>query len=547
MVSTALVAIFVDMENVGGQFIRSVADFGATQGRVCHLAVYGDWRRGYGQHWDTTLDVGGVPTQILRTGGKNSADIAIVVDVMEFLSLTPTVQVYVLATGDSDFVPLAQKLRSRGKVVIGVAPKGRSVADTLVAACDRFERLNFDKATTDKVLADKAIAEKALLDGTLSGTGSPDGGGEDRARGERDSGVSAPKGASGSRNSLQRPDDGSEVAEDLGRDRPPSRAKPAAAEGHSGANPSDRTPTIEQVRALLAEMLSHRGAMTTGAIGNLLQQAMPGFRHRALGHRTLSDLLRAQSDLLEVIPTAHELRVTLLPGVRPPEGEDPEPYELGEAPEEEELTAQDRDTGAGPDEQQPQGDDLEEFFTALPEPALPEPGLPEPGPPAASEVGQLPATAMATAPAWSTARTLAGAPGKAMAAPAPSGVLWPALLRHLGGVDLTAHPEAREQLAAHAVLALSADVRGEATRQMAMAAGIPLTARRATWLADCAALLAQLGGEDAVLDRIERLDAPAKKALLLALPGVGPSTAEAVLAALEPALDRAPPQNLLLF
>lgn len=437
MVITALVTIFVDMENVGGQFIRSVADFGATQGRVCHLAVYGDWRRGYGQHWDTTLDVGGVPRQILRTGGKNSADIAIVVDVMEFLSLSPDVQVYVLATGDSDFVPLAHKLRQRGKVVIGVAPAGRSVADTLVAACDRFERLAPDRSA--------------------------------------------------------KPEPVPQVTEGAA---PSIAVEKAAADEPEPAKPL-RPPTIEQVRAMLTEMLRQRGPMTTGAIGNLLQQAMPGFRHRALGHRTLSDLLRAQADLLDVVPTAHELRVALLPGAGPPMGEDATPY----APVATSVPRPAIDEADG---------EFEPFFSDLPEPpAAQEPVEPPPGP--AAEV------------------------------------LWPVLLRHLGGVDLTSHPAARQELALAALLALPSDGRAEATRQRAMDAGIPLPARRAGWLADCADALQELGGESAVLDRLEQMEYPAQKSLLLALPGVGPATAEGVLAALHPLVDQAGPQNLLLF
>lgn len=437
MVITALVTIFVDMENVGGQFIRSVADFGATQGRVCHLAVYGDWRRGYGQHWDTTLDVGGVPRQILRTGGKNSADIAIVVDVMEFLSLSPDVQVYVLATGDSDFVPLAHKLRQRGKVVIGVAPAGRSVADTLVAACDRFERLAPDRSAKPEPVA--PVAEPAAPSAPI-----------DKAA----------------------PED-------------PEAPKPL------------RPPTIEQVRAMLTEMLRQRGPMTTGAIGNLLQQAMPGFRHRALGHRTLSDLLRAQTDLLDVVPTAHELRVALLPGAGPPMGEDATPYSpvAAEAPQ---PAIADSDG------------EFESFFSDLPEPS------------AAQEPVEEPPVA-------------------------PAEVLWPVLLRHLGGLDLTSHPAARRELALAALLALPSDGRAEATRQRAMDAGIPLAARRAGWLADCADALQELGGESAVLDRLEQMEYPAQKSLLLALPGVGPATADGVLAALHPLVDQAGPQNLLLF
>lgn len=246
------VAVFVDLENVGSPFIQPTAEFAATQGRVCHLAVYADWRRGYQQAWNTTLDLGGVPTQILRASGKNSADIAIVVDAIEFMYLSPAVRTFVLATGDSDFVPLAHRLRQRGKTVIGVAPMGRAVTDALIAACDRFEHLDVDRSDDER--SELVVADPA-----------------------------------------------------------PEATGPQAA------------PTLEQFRAVLLEYLRPRDSVTAGAIGMHLLKLMPNFRYRDLGHRTLSDLLRAQDDLLVVVPTAHELRVSLLPGAHTPEGEKAEP------------------------------------------------------------------------------------------------------------------------------------------------------------------------------------------------------------------------------
>lgn len=232
------VAVFVDLENVGASFIGACAEFGATQGRVCHLAVYADWRRGYGAAWDITLDLGGVPKQILRTGGKNSADISIVIDVMEFLSFSPDLQVYILATGDSDFVPLAQKLRARGKMVIGVAPNDKGIADALISACDRFELLNENK---------------------------------------------------------------------------PEPPRPAP----SADDDTVRAPSLDEVRAALVDLLTRHRSMTAGQIGTWLHANLEGFRYRALGHRTLSDLLRAQTDLLSVTPTAHDLLVSLVTPAHP--------------------------------------------------------------------------------------------------------------------------------------------------------------------------------------------------------------------------------------
>jgi hypothetical protein len=55
-VDTLRIAIFLDMENVPAAFIEPAADLGDTFGRVCHLAVYADWRQpGNRAAWGTTL------------------------------------------------------------------------------------------------------------------------------------------------------------------------------------------------------------------------------------------------------------------------------------------------------------------------------------------------------------------------------------------------------------------------------------------------------------------------------------------------------------
>lgn len=135
------VAVFVDLENVGAPALREVHTYASGLGRVCHLAVYANWRTGHTQSWKLLLELGGVPKQVLNGGGKNAADIAMAVDCIEYLYQSPTVEVFVLATGDSDFVALAQRLRSRGKVVYGVASSSSSVSQQLVGSCDGFWHL----------------------------------------------------------------------------------------------------------------------------------------------------------------------------------------------------------------------------------------------------------------------------------------------------------------------------------------------------------------------------------------------------------------------
>ncbi|WP_245533655.1 NYN domain-containing protein, partial [Actinoalloteichus spitiensis] len=56
-------------------------------------------------------------------GRKNAADMRIAVDAMEALLIHPDLDTVVVATGDSDFSPLATKLREHGRHVVGVGPR----------------------------------------------------------------------------------------------------------------------------------------------------------------------------------------------------------------------------------------------------------------------------------------------------------------------------------------------------------------------------------------------------------------------------------------
>jgi hypothetical protein len=69
--------------------------------------------------------------------GKNSADIHLVVDVMELCYAKEHINTFVIVSGDSDFSPLVSKLKENGKTVIGVGRK-QSSSELLIDNCDEF-------------------------------------------------------------------------------------------------------------------------------------------------------------------------------------------------------------------------------------------------------------------------------------------------------------------------------------------------------------------------------------------------------------------------
>jgi len=84
-----------------------------------------------------------------------------VVDAMDALA-ADAADVFVVASGDSDFLPLIERMHQAGKMVVGI---GCSVTNTKYAdACDRFVMMGETKkakAAKKKAAAEKAAAKKA--------------------------------------------------------------------------------------------------------------------------------------------------------------------------------------------------------------------------------------------------------------------------------------------------------------------------------------------------------------------------------------------------
>ncbi len=96
----------------------------------------------YLQHLPPLLMEQGIePIQVFRYPGgghKNAADMRLAMDATSLLSTRSGIEQVVLVTGDSDFIPLALELRSRGAEVVVIGVKN-STSNVLQRYCDRFE------------------------------------------------------------------------------------------------------------------------------------------------------------------------------------------------------------------------------------------------------------------------------------------------------------------------------------------------------------------------------------------------------------------------
>ena len=147
MADEQLIAVFVDFENLAigvrdlnkGKFqIDMVLRRLLEKGRIVFKRAYCDWKNyreataELHRHGVEMVDIPGS-----KMSGKNSADIRMVTDAIDLCYSKDHIDVFALVSGDSDFSPLASKLKENNKRVIGCGVKS-STSDLLMESCDEF-------------------------------------------------------------------------------------------------------------------------------------------------------------------------------------------------------------------------------------------------------------------------------------------------------------------------------------------------------------------------------------------------------------------------
>jgi uncharacterized LabA/DUF88 family protein len=140
------IALFIDFENLVTNTGISPATFDLQpamdrlleRGKVVFRRAYCDWsrfREATRRLHDFAVELIDVPPS--TRAGKNGADMRLVIDGLELCYAREHIDTFAIASGDSDFCPLAYKLRENDRVVIGLGVK-EATSPLFVKACDEF-------------------------------------------------------------------------------------------------------------------------------------------------------------------------------------------------------------------------------------------------------------------------------------------------------------------------------------------------------------------------------------------------------------------------
>lgn len=152
------VGVFIDAENLPVRVAQKIFETAECYGRVVERRAYGDFRREALRPWLEIAPRHALSLQIVSSiaPGKNSSDMLLSIDVAEAMCES-AIDVFCIASSDSDFTPLASRLRMRGFQAIGLG--GRKSAQLLRTSYDEFFELDVEvrPASIPRITAPKVV------------------------------------------------------------------------------------------------------------------------------------------------------------------------------------------------------------------------------------------------------------------------------------------------------------------------------------------------------------------------------------------------------
>jgi hypothetical protein len=118
--------------------VAAVVELAASYGPLAVHRAYCNWQF-FGRYRDALMQSAMELIQLFPpgSGAKNGADIRLSLDAMEDIGRYGHIGTVIVVAGDSDFMPLAQKVRAAGRRIVGVGTR-QATNRHWASSCDEF-------------------------------------------------------------------------------------------------------------------------------------------------------------------------------------------------------------------------------------------------------------------------------------------------------------------------------------------------------------------------------------------------------------------------
>ena len=255
------IAVVIDADNTQISKLEDVFHEISTRGRIVVKRAYGNWHKPALKNWGEIIKRLAIKAeqQFDYVSGKNATDMALVIDTIELL-YTNLYDAFVIVSSDSDYTPLAIKLREAGVYVMGVGEQKTPVA--FRNACDEFLFLENCSSSVEGNDAQDAVSspqkEKAEV-------------------------------------SISPNNEKEESTKQLKEDVQKTDSTPIASSAPAEEN-SEKKNDLNEIRALLEKAYDtfqdEDGWVNVAKVGLFLRRAKPDFDSRTYGFQKLSLFLK---------------------------------------------------------------------------------------------------------------------------------------------------------------------------------------------------------------------------------------------------------------
>ena len=159
------VAVLIDGDNISAKYAENIKQEALQYGNIKVFRLYGSVNSPNTKKWYPVMPRQGIMPvlQISYASGKSIADQALTIDAMNLLH-SEGIDVFCIASSDSDFTKLVYRLKESGKVVIGMGES--KTKEALAKACDEFKILNLIYQTEeDNLKSDETDADTSINSG----------------------------------------------------------------------------------------------------------------------------------------------------------------------------------------------------------------------------------------------------------------------------------------------------------------------------------------------------------------------------------------------
>ena len=277
------IAVVIDADNTQISKLEDVFHEISTRGRIVVKRAYGNWHKPTLKNWGEIIKRLAIKAeqQFDYVSGKNATDMALVIDTIELL-YTNLYDAFVIVSSDSDYTPLAIKLREAGVYVMGVGEQKTPVA--FRNACDEFLFLeNCSSSVEGNDAHDVVSSSHSDVQDAASSSQS-----------DAQDAVSSPQ-KEKAEVSISPNNEKEESTKQLKEDVQKTDSTPIASSAPAEEN-SEKKNDLNEIHALLEKAYDtfqdEDGWVNVAKVGLFLRRAKPDFDSRTYGFQKLSLFLK---------------------------------------------------------------------------------------------------------------------------------------------------------------------------------------------------------------------------------------------------------------